>query len=197
MPEKLPPNQARFVAEYLLDLNGTQAAIRAGYSPKTARQQGARLLTKAAVASAIQDGVAKRQVRLELSADRVLQELMRIAMVDLGGAYDDKGHLLPVKEMPEDVRRAIAGIKVFEEFDGYGEDRVKVGEVREVKFWPKVDALRDLGKHLKLFVERMEHTGKDGGPIKTEGGPFDLGSLTDEQLRQYRSIVAAGAAPAR
>lgn len=197
MAPKLNMRQARFVTEYLVDLNATKAAERAGYSPRTAYAQGSRLLTHAEVAAAIQAGVAKRQVRLELSADRVLQELMRVALVDLGGAYDAKGNLLPVHEMPEDVRRAIAGIKVFEEFDGFGEDRVKVGEVREVKFWPKVDALRDLGKHLKLFVERMEHTGKDGGPIKTEGGPFDLGSLTDEQLRQYRAIVAAGAAPAR
>ncbi len=197
MADGLTPKQRAFVAEYLVDLNATQAAVRAGYSPQTAESPASRLLRNVRVAQAVQGGMAKRQARVELTADRVLQELMRVAFSDLSKAYDASGNLLPVHEMPEDCRRAIAGIKVFEEFEGYGEARVKVGEVREVKFWSKTDALRDLGKHLKLFVERLEHTGKDGGPIKTEGGPFPLENLTDEQLRQYRAIVAAGAARAR
>ena len=197
MAAKLTPKQQRFADEYLTDLNGKQAAIRAGYAPRSAEVAASKLLRVPKVAAAVQAGMAKRQARMELSADRVLLELLRVAMSDLSQAYDKNGNLLPVQDMPEDVRRSIAGIKVFEEFEGYGEARVKVGEVREVKFWSKTDALRDLGKHLKLFVERMEHTGKDGGPIKTEGGPFPLENLTDEQLRQYRAIVAAGAAPTR
>lgn len=194
---KLNAKQAMFVKEYLVDLNATQAAIRAGYSPKTAASQASDLLRNPKVSAAVQQGVAERQQRVEVKADTVLRELLRIATVDLGAAYDDQGNLLPVKEMPEDVRRAISGIKVFEEFDGFGQDRVKVGEVREVKFWDKPRSLELLGKHLRLFVEQVEHAGKNGGPIKTESAPFDVRNLTDEQLRQYRAIVAAGAAPAR
>lgn len=191
----LTPKQRRFVAEYLVDLNATQAAIRAGYSTKTAKVQGARLLTKADLQRAVSEGMAKRQERLEVKADDVLRELLRVAMADLGKAYDGNGHLLPIHDIPEDTRRAMAGVKVFDEFEGYGKERTKIGEVREVRFWDKNKALELLGKHLKLFVERLEHTGKDGGPIKTEAEPFDITRLNDEQLRQYRAIVAAAAAP--
>jgi phage terminase small subunit len=153
---RLTPRQARFVAEYLIDLKAGPAAIRAGYSAKTAETCGPRLLRNAQVTRAVEEGMAKRRSRMELSADRVLLELMRVAMSDLSQAYDKDGRLLPVQDMPEDCRRAIAGIKVFEEFDGYGEDRVKVGEVREVKFWDKPRSLELLGKHLGTFTERVE-----------------------------------------
>jgi phage terminase small subunit len=195
--KRLNPKQRRFVAEYLVDLNATQAAIRAGYAKKNADVTGPRLLGNVGVSKAVAEGIEKRQERLEVKADDVLRELLRIAMADLGKAYDEHGRLRPIHDIPADTRRAMAGVKVFEEFEGRGEDRVQVGEVREVRFWDKNKALELLGKHLKLFVERMEHTGKDGGPIKTEAQPFDLSRLNDEQLRQYRAIVAtADAAPA-
>jgi phage terminase small subunit len=146
------------VVEYLVDLNAAQAYIRAGYSAKTAETCGPRLLRKAQVAAEIQRRMTKREERVEVTSDTVLRELLLVATTDLSKAYDTGGNLLPIQDIPEDCRRAIAGIKVFEEFDGYGENRVKVGEVREVKFWDKPKALELLGKHLKLFTEVVEST---------------------------------------
>jgi phage terminase small subunit len=156
----LSPRQQFFIAEYLKDLNATQAAIRAGYSPRTAESQASRLLRHVKVASAVAEAQRRRLERVEVKSDDILRELLRIATVDLAEAYDEAGNLKPIQEIPKDVRRAIAGIKVFEEFDGFGKDRVKVGEVREVKFWDKPRSLELLGKHLKLFTDVVEHQGK-------------------------------------
>ena len=160
----LGPKQARFVEEYLKDLNATQAAERAGYSAKTAASQGGRLLHNVEVSKAIEDGCAARAKRTGITADVILGELLRLARVDIREAYDATGHLLPIKQIPEDVARAISGIKVLDEFEGSGDERVKIGEVREVKFHDKTRSLELLGKHLKLFTDKVEY----GGIIKIE-----------------------------
>lgn len=77
---KLSPKQVRFAQEYLIDLNATRAAIRAGYAQKTARQQGARLLTNVDIQLAIQEAMNGRAERTELTADEVVTEIRRIAM---------------------------------------------------------------------------------------------------------------------
>jgi len=172
----LTPKQQRFVDEYLVDLNATQAAIRAGYSPKTAKQAGHEALTKPDVQAAVSAAQEKRSQRTGITADVVLGELLRLARVDIGEAFDESGNLLPVRDMPEDVRRAIAGIDVAEEGprlrmneDGTV-DEPPVTTVRKVRFWDKRGALELLGKHLGLFVQRVEHTGKDGAPIQVISG---------------------------
>lgn len=164
---KLTPKQEAFVKEYLIDLNGTAAAKRAGYtgSDNVLANTAHNLLRNPKVAAVIQEAMDKRSERTEITADVVLKELLLIARADLSQAYADNGKLLPIKQIPEDVRRAIAGIKVFEEFEGMGKDRIQIGEVREVKFWDKPKALELLGRHLKLFTDKIEHGGKEGGPI--------------------------------
>ncbi len=156
----LTPNQDRFVQEYLLDLNATQAAIRAGYSEKSAASQGERLLRNAEIKTAIDEALSKRAQRVEVKADDILRELMRIALADISQAYGDDGQLLKIKEMPEEIRRAIAGIETEELFEGFGEDRTRVGDTVKVKFWNKPQALELLGKHLKLFTDKVEHSGE-------------------------------------
>ncbi len=148
----MTPRQELFVKEYLVDLNATKAAVRAGYSAKTAEQQGPRLLGNVGVAVAIKKALEARAERVEVKSDDVLRELLRLARVDLGDAFDDKGKLKALHEMSVDVRRAISGIKVTTE--GRGDD---AEEVLEVKFWPKVQALELLGKHLGLFPNKVEH----------------------------------------
>lgn len=148
----LTQKQRLFVDAYLISLNATQAAIKAGYSAKTAEEQGYQLLRKTSVASAIQKAMDKRAQKMEITAERVLTEIARIAYVDVSRAYDEKGRLLPLHEMPEDVRRAIAGVEVAEE----RVDGVVVGEVRKVKFWDKKGSLDLLGRHLKLFTDVLE-----------------------------------------
>jgi len=86
----------------------------------------------------------------------VLRELWRIAHVDLSKAYDKAGNLLPLQEMPEDVRRAIAGLESFEIFTGQGENRTKEGDLRKLKIWDKVRALELVGKHLGMFTDRLK-----------------------------------------
>lgn len=157
----LTPKQNRFVAEYLVDLNATQAAIRAGYSPKTAEKIGSENLRKPEVAKAVEEAKARRAERVEVSQDEVLRELLRIARTDIGEAFDVNGNLRPLHDIPVDVRRAISSVEVDELWEGRGEDRDQVGVTRKLKFWDKTKALELLGKHLALFVERHKH---DLGP---------------------------------
>lgn len=98
---------------------------------------------------------------LGLTPARILLELGRIALADIGQAFDAEGRLLPLHEMPEDVRRAIAAIEVEEIFTGRGEDRVFVGVLRKVKFWNKDKALQTIATHLGMLVEvrRIEMDG--------------------------------------
>lgn len=155
MAEKpLNPKQAAFVREYLVDRNATQAATRAGYSEKTAKQIGSKLLTVVDVAAAIDAGTKKQAASLGVKAEDILRELMRIGYSDTGQLLDERGNCRTLNEMPEDIRRCIASVK----FSGDGGT--------EVKLWPKNNALELLGKHLKMFTEKLELTGKDGGAVQ-------------------------------
>lgn len=141
--KKLTPRQRRFVAEYLVDLNATQAAVRAGYSAKAAHSTGPRMMANAGVQAAIQAANKRREERTEITADRVLLELGRIALADVGQAFDENGAVLPLSEMPEDIRRALGGVE-------HNEFGVKL------KFLDKTKALELLGKHHRLFTEVIE-----------------------------------------
>ena len=160
----LNPKQQRFVAEYLKDLNATQAAIRAGYSAKTARVQGPRLLQNAAVSESVAAGQAKKLGKLELDAESVLGELLRIAKVDIAQAFEEDGNLRKLSEIPEDVRRAVAGIEIDDRWEGKGEDATRY-TVKKLKFWDKTRALELLAKNLNLLTERIEHSGPGGKGI--------------------------------
>lgn len=156
----LTPKQEQFCREYIVDLNATQAAIRAGYSEKTAREQASRLLSKVNVGTRIQSLMNARAKRVEVNADTILRELLKLALSDLRKLFDDKGQLLPPDQWPDDAAVAVASVEVEELFDGYGEERHQIGFTKKVKFWDKPRALELLGKHLKLFTDRVEHSGK-------------------------------------
>ena len=180
---ELNEKQARFVEEYLVDLNATQAAIRAGYSRRTAAEQGYDLLRKPQISEAVQAGQVRLSKATGVSAQVILGELLRIARVDIGEAFDENGALKPLKEIPEDVRRAISGMEVDELFDGTGRERLRIGETRKVKFWDKTRALELLAKHLGLLKDRVELTGKDGGPVTVENlSPDEARKLVLERL---------------
>ncbi len=159
---ELSARQERFCREYIVDFNGSQAATRAGYSadPSTARSTASRLLTYHNIQARLATLKAEQNKRLDFSADRVLLELARIAFADQSQCFDEEGNLLKFKQMPEDIRRALAGMEVFEEFEGAGRERVHVGNTKKVKSWDKVKALELLGKHHKLFTDKVEHGGK-------------------------------------
>ena len=108
----LTPKQRRFVAEYLIDLNATQAYIRAGYCAKHADVAGPRLLGNVGVAKAIQEKQQKNLAKLDITAERLDQEAARIAFFDIRRLYRPDGSLIPINELDEDTARAIVGLDV-------------------------------------------------------------------------------------
>lgn len=184
----LNDKQRQFCAEYIVDLNGTQAAIRAGYSAKTARAIAQELLVKPEVVAKVQALMDERASRTQVTADRVITEVARLGFADLRKLFDDKGALLPVDQWPDDIAPAVSSVEVDELFEGFGDNRVQVGYTKKVKLWDKGKALEMLGRHLKLFVDRTEHTGPNGGPIETRDDGIDLSKLTDDELQQLEAL---------
>lgn len=168
----LEPKQQRFCEEYLVDLNATQAAIRAGYSQKTAGAIGHENLTKPEIESEIQRLMTERSKRTDITADKVLKETYLLAMSDIGEAFNDDGSLKPIKNIPAHIRRAISSVEVDELFEGHGKEREQVGYTRKLRLWDKVKTLELLGKHLKLFSEHIQH-GVDETLEKLIGGSLE------------------------
>ena len=166
MGNKLPNRQARFVAEYLIDLNATKAAIRAGYSKKTAYSQGQRLLKNVEIASQVADKTGKRLDRLEISADRVLQELAKLAFYDPGALLESDGSMKQIREIDDLTRMAVAGLEVTELFEGTGDEKHAYGLCKKIKLADKGQNLERLGRYFKLFTEKSEISGPDGGPLE-------------------------------
>ncbi len=142
--------QDRFVKEYLIDLNATQAAIRAGYSPKTANEQGARLLANVSVQEAIAKAMAERSKRTGISQDRVIQELARIAFVNPQNVINPKDASVKA-DATEDDLACIQSVKV-KTMSGEKGSSVE----REIKLNDKMKALELLGKHLGMFKDKVE-----------------------------------------
>jgi phage terminase small subunit len=153
----LTPKQRRFVAEYLKDLNATQAAIRAGYSEKTAKVQASRLLTKANVASAVAAGTSKQLETAELSAVRVLEEMRRLAFVDMRSFFDEAGNLIPVSQLTPEQGSALASFEVIKKNAAAGDGVIDT--VHKFKVWDKTRSLEQLAKHFGLLTEKIEHSG--------------------------------------
>jgi phage terminase small subunit len=145
----------RFVEEYLLDLNATQAAIRAGYSSATAYSQGQRLLKHVEVKKAIAKAKRDRADRMAIKQDRVLQELARIAFFDPRKLFDADGKPIAITQLDDDTAAALAGLDVLEEFEGTGEDRVFVGYTKKYKIADKNTALTNAMRHLGMLKDNL------------------------------------------
>jgi phage terminase small subunit len=240
----LTPKQERFVDEYLIDLNATQAAIRAGYSARTADRIGPELLGKTCVADAIAAGMAARAERTRITADRVLEHWWTVATADPNELVefrrtccrycygDGFGYQRTRVEIARD--RAVWARRVEEEqrkpepkdlgpFDPQGGDgydarkspnpecqvcfgdgvgvaypkdtrtlspaalRLYAGvkttkDGLEVKMHDQAAALANVAKHLGMFVEKHEHTGKDGGPIETREAPAQSWRVGEREI---------------
>jgi phage terminase small subunit len=160
--KKLTPKQEQFVSEYLIDLNATQAAVRAGFSERNASRIATQLLGKSHVGAAIAAAMKKRADENKLDADSVLKELMRLAFFDIGKAFNDDGTMKPLHEMDEGTRRAIVGLEVV----AIEQDGAFAGTLKKVKFADKKGALDTLAKHLGLLVERVKVSGDQQNPIR-------------------------------
>lgn len=163
----LTAKQERFVQEYLVDLNATQAAIRAGYSARTANEQGARLLANASIQNELQDAISKRMERTEITQDRVLQEYARLAFFDARKLFCADGRPKDITELDDDTAAALVGLDVQELYEGAGEDRKFVGYVKKYKLADKKGSLDSLGRHLGMFDGRggISTTSPEDDPI--------------------------------
>ncbi len=168
MAGKLSDKQKKFCIEYLVDLNATQAAIRSGYSVKTAQRIGSENCSKPLIIDAIAAERERLKSDLDITPERVLKELAALAFVDMSQAYDKHGHLLNIHEMPEDVRRAINGFEL-ESHDKQG----MTTYTKKIKNSDKKGALELLGKHLAMFTDKVEHSGS-----------INLSKMSDEELQK-------------
>lgn len=154
----MTPKQAAFVMEYLVDLNATAAAVRAGYKgdPNTV---GPRLLVNVGVQAAIAAAKAERSERTKIDADWVLRTLAEEKQADIADLFDDSGNLLPMKEWPKVWRTGpVVGLECFEEYAGRGDERVAVGMVRKVKLSDRTKHIELIGRHVDVqaFKDRSE-----------------------------------------
>lgn len=164
----IAPRQELFCREYLVDLNAKQAAIRAGYSVKTAEVQGYQLLQKPLVRSAIAELQEKRAKKIDVTSEYVLRTIVEtIERCKQAEPVVDKN-----------------GVHVF--------DVLESGELRPVYKFDARAVLKGaelLGKHLGLFVERREVTGKDGAPLFQETLSAGLRCLSDEELNDFHRLM--------
>lgn len=179
--KKLTPKQELFVKEYLVDLNATQAAIRAGYSAKTARKIGQENLTKPDIAERVKQALDARKEKVDITAERVLKELAEIAFARADDFFEPffvknekTGENVPCgTKIRDDVLNSpnLAAIQSFEP-GAYG---------TKVKMNDKQRALEMLSRHLGLFNADTSH--------KPETNQFDFTNISSEKLRKIREIL--------
>jgi phage terminase small subunit len=159
---RLTKKNEAFCDEYLIDLNATQAAIRAGYSVESAGSIGSELLQKPEIRARIDKAMAERSRRTGINADRVLRELARVAFVDPSQVVDLNTAEVKPDAIKDDLA-AIAGMKVkyvpHKDFDEDGEPIIEQAIEREVRLADKLKALELCGKHLGMFADKVKLDG--------------------------------------
>jgi len=171
----LNDRQRVFAYEYLTDFNGTQAAIRAGYSAKGAKRHATKLLRDPRIQEIVERGKADRRQHLEITQERILDELAKIAFanaLDYHRIGDNGEPIIDLSNLDEDKAAALAELQVDDYVEGRGDNSRDVRRIR-FKMHDKQRALELLGKHLGIFIERHHMT--------LTRDPKDM---TDEQLRE-------------
>ncbi|MBV7460617.1 MULTISPECIES: terminase small subunit [unclassified Acidovorax] len=176
---ELEPRQERFVQEYLIDLNGTQAYMRAepGTTEKSARTLASRMLAKVNVQKRIAAERSKTAAKLELTRERVLAEYTKLAFFDMRQAYHDSGALKLPRELDEDTAAAIAGYETVE-MDGGGKDAPPL-QVRKVKWADKRAALDSI----------MKAQGWNKSDVGTAENPLVIRDMTDAERAVRMSAI--------
>ena len=171
--------ERRFIVEYMKDLSAGKAAVRCGYNPSV----GFGLVKK--YDKEIRTAMDKRAKRIEISAEMVLQEIAKLATVNVRDLYDEEGRLIPIQELPRHVTASISKIKVKMEKDGEDADgKAQWAEIREISFWDKKGSIELLMRHLNILgVEKKEITGKDGVPLIPSAKDCKLEEYSDEQIQ--------------
>jgi phage terminase small subunit len=150
----LTAKQQRFVAEYLVDLNATQAAIRAGYAKKGAKDQAWQNMQNPEILAAVRVAMEARNKRTQVDADYVLDRLTEIDQMDLLDILEDDLSIKPLSKWPKVWRQSLSGFDIAEMFEGVGKDRDLVGLMKKIKWPDKVRNLELLGKHVNVNAFR-------------------------------------------
>ena len=158
----LNARQVRFVDEYMIDLNAAQAAIRAGYSVKTARQIGYENLIRPDIAAAVEAKRKELAVSRGITRERILDEMAKLAFSDLRGLFREDGTLKPPHEWPDGAAGAVSSLEVVEttkaEVDGEGGVKYTPEATKKLKLWDKGKQLENLLKHLGMDEDKpAEH----------------------------------------
>jgi phage terminase small subunit len=156
----LTPQQELFCQEYVKDLNGKNAALRAGYAETSAQTQSSRLISNVKVQQRITELNNKKLKTVKVDAETILSELLKLATSDIRKLFNENGGLLPPSQWPDDIAPAVASIQVDELFDYDKGEKYQVGVTKKVKLWDKNAALDKLAKHLGLLIEKVELSGK-------------------------------------
>ena len=185
---KLTDKQELFAREYLKDLNATQAAIRAGYSEKTANEQASRLLANVNVQNFVAELKASRIEQTGIDAAYVLRRLVEIDQMDATDILDDEGGLLPISAWPKVWRTSLSGLDLNRlRMAGKNDKEDIETTIQKIKWPDKVKNLELLGKHVDVqaFKENIktEVTGANGGPIVTS----DMSA--EEAAEKYKDLM--------
>jgi len=193
----LDPREERFIALYVENPNGTQAAIAAGYAPKGAHVTASRLLKRAKIKEAIAKRNAEIMAKYDFTPDRIIRELAKIAAVNLEdfiAKQDDGSVIIDFSTATREQMAGLAGIDVEEYTEGRGENARGVKKIR-VKPGDKKGALVELAKLARMYpAERTEVTGADGGPItavtlNASQHKIDIEGMTLEERAQLKQTL--------
>ncbi|GAB2774263.1 hypothetical protein GCM10027275_16620 [Rhabdobacter roseus] len=184
----LTDKQKRFCDEYVLDFNATQAAIRAGYSEKSAREIACRLLTNVDVQKRIEERKAALDAQLEnkylISKARLLDQYAYSGFSDLRGFFNADGTMKPITELSDEQAACLASIEVHEQFTYVDGQKAPNGVIKKIKVWDKLRALEGIRKIMGYDAPvKQEVTGADGKPIAVSPA-IDYSKLSDEVLLQ-------------
>lgn len=151
--------QKRFCDEYLIDLNATRA-YKVAYprckKDETANAASSRMLRNVKVQECISEKQKEIEKRTEVTQDMVIKELAKIAFLDIRKLYTENGQLKNVADIDSDTAGAISSLETLEEYEGYGDDREKIGDTQKVRLLDKTKALELLGRHLGIFNDKMD-----------------------------------------
>lgn len=161
--------QKRFCDEYLIDLNATRA-YKVAYSrckkDETANVNGSKLLRNTKVKEYISKKQKEIEKRTEVTQQRIINELAKVAFSDIRNAYDERGNLKMVQDLDDDIAGAIISMESFEEYDGRGENREYIGDTKKIKLADKIKSLELLGKHIGMFKDKIEISKSSEDTIK-------------------------------
>lgn len=168
--DSLTIRQQKFVEEYLVDMNGTQAAIRAGYSEKTAQAISAENLSKPIIKAALDAARQKMAERTNITQDEVLRQFARIGFADMRSMFTESGALKPLSDLTLEEAASISSIEVVtNQLPAIKGGPAEVEYVHKIRFWDKVGALTQIGRHLGMFLDKTAQIGPDGKPLDNRG----------------------------